>query len=169
MCDLTAPIHTVNRICIISVLRIVLYQRLSTTDLTHDTVVLYLFTALEPLLGIVLASLPIMRPAGSQLAHSSVFSWSKALLRSSKAGSQPKRQKETGSDPDPANPKRQSFHRLHDNPYSSTVVTDIESHAMEDRDVLSKHPSTSQSNHTPTGINVTKAWDVVGSSPSRQS
>lgn len=57
-----------NRICIITIARIVLIRDLVTTDLTYTTVILFFFSILEPLLGIVLACLPLVRPAAQKLA-----------------------------------------------------------------------------------------------------
>ena len=69
-------------ICIIALIRIAYYNLLNSQDLTHDTVLLFICTAIEPLLGIVLASLPFVRPAGLKILESFMMSW---LLSSNRA------------------------------------------------------------------------------------
>ncbi|RDW74451.1 uncharacterized protein DSM5745_07113 [Aspergillus mulundensis] len=49
-------------ICIITIFRINMINDLVSTDLTYTTAPLMIFTILEPLLGIILACLPLLRP-----------------------------------------------------------------------------------------------------------
>ncbi|KAL4903832.1 hypothetical protein BDW74DRAFT_155471 [Aspergillus multicolor] len=49
-------------ICIITIFRINMINDLVSTDLTYTTTPLMIFTILEPLLGIILACLPLLRP-----------------------------------------------------------------------------------------------------------
>jgi hypothetical protein len=55
---------------------------LKSPDFTYDAVNLYLFTALEPLLAISLACLPLLRPFSERIAGSSALSWVKSLRSS---------------------------------------------------------------------------------------
>lgn len=68
-------------ICIISLLRIVWAHRLD-HDVTYNWAVLYLFSLLEPLLGITVACLPLIQPVVNKISLSSVMSWSKCKLKS---------------------------------------------------------------------------------------
>jgi hypothetical protein len=73
-----------NRICGISISRIALYQRvdLKSPDFTYDAGILFLFTALEPLLAISLACMPLLRPFGEKIANSSAVSWVRSVTSS---------------------------------------------------------------------------------------
>ena len=69
-------------ICIVSLLRIIWVHRVKAEDVTYGWAPLYLFTALEPLLGIVLACLPLVQPVTSKIFMSSIVDWSRRKLRS---------------------------------------------------------------------------------------
>lgn len=57
-----------NRICIISILRIVYLTNLDLHNITYDVAPEWLFTLLEPTLGIVSACVPAMQPAITKLS-----------------------------------------------------------------------------------------------------
>ncbi|KAK4222684.1 hypothetical protein QBC38DRAFT_489287 [Podospora fimiseda] len=76
-------------ICAIAVARIALYQlalAYDQTDFTYSGSTLYLFTSIEPLLGIALACLPLLRPIGDRASNSPIVSWVKDLVPSSLRG-----------------------------------------------------------------------------------
>ncbi len=106
------------RICIVSLLRIALWRHIEGTDLTYTVSLLYLFTALEPLLGIVLASLPMMRPAGTQIIKSSILSWANPRHWTSSANLAIKK------------PGARDFKRLHDDSDLARFRADIEGHPL---------------------------------------
>ncbi|KAK1140320.1 hypothetical protein N8T08_010455 [Aspergillus melleus] len=78
-------------ICVITIFRITLINELVATDLTYSTTILFFFTILEPLLGIVLASLPMMRPLLQRVTGKSTVSSGSHGLNSSYAPSGLKR------------------------------------------------------------------------------
>ncbi|MCJ1264136.1 hypothetical protein MMC22_004007 [Lobaria immixta] len=116
-------------ICIISLLRIAYWRKVLGADLTYSATLLYLFTALEPLLGIFLASLPFMRPAGIVIINSSMFSWTKILLRSGRGSGYGK--EPLDSKPVIKNSKVRHFRGIHNDPSLSTAHIDVEDHSME--------------------------------------
>ncbi len=61
-------------------MRIVWIHRVNTLDITYNWAHLFLFTVLEPLLGIILACLPLIQPVTSPLTQS-VMSWSRRKLK----------------------------------------------------------------------------------------
>lgn len=53
----------VDRVCVVSIIHLVLSARLNFDDFTYDTVKIGIPTILEPLLGIMAACLPLFPPA----------------------------------------------------------------------------------------------------------
>ncbi|KAF2441948.1 hypothetical protein P171DRAFT_434542 [Karstenula rhodostoma CBS 690.94] len=65
-------------ICVITIARIILIKDLVPLDTTYTSSHIFFFTILEPLLGIILACLPVLRPAMSQIT--SVFTGTRKSL-----------------------------------------------------------------------------------------
>ncbi|KAF9737638.1 hypothetical protein PMIN06_003911 [Paraphaeosphaeria minitans] len=65
-------------ICAITIARIILIKDLVPMDTTYTSSHIFFFTILEPLLGIILACLPVLRPAMTQIT--SVFTGTKKSL-----------------------------------------------------------------------------------------
>lgn len=76
-------------------MRIVWIHRVNRLGATYGLAVLYIFTALEPLLGIVLACLPLIRPVANKISESPPMSWHK--LKSTWGSSEPIQQGSPGS------------------------------------------------------------------------
>jgi hypothetical protein len=135
---------------VITIARIVLIKDLVETDITYSTSTLFFFTILEPLLGIVLACLPVLRPAMTQIA--SVFTGTrKSLLNDSDYGSASKsRRKPTiGS-----TGKYSDLSGKHDRSDSLTrPINTAESYTMD----AIQQPNKA---HEPAKIHVTNTWDV---------
>ena len=113
-------------------LRIAYYNRLKGTDLTYSVTLLYMFTALEPLLGIVLASLPVMRAAGNQLFNSSAFSWAKSLLGPSSSGSSDRKEASYEAQNVARNNKAKDFLRLNDGLDLPTTDSETDAYILGD-------------------------------------
>ncbi|KAK4156105.1 hypothetical protein C8A00DRAFT_12914 [Chaetomidium leptoderma] len=78
-------------ICSIAIARIALYQLAlgyDQTDFTYTGSTLYLFTSMEPLLACTLACMPMLQPVADMTTNSSVVSWAKSLVRTSRSGTQ---------------------------------------------------------------------------------
>jgi hypothetical protein len=71
-------------ICAISFARLGIYKSLDlqSPEFTYDAATLYLFTILEPTIAIILACIPLLRPAGEKIANSSAVSWMKSVSSS---------------------------------------------------------------------------------------
>ena len=52
-----------HSVCVITLIRLILSVRLQFNDITYNFARISLFTVLEPLLGIIIACLPLFRPA----------------------------------------------------------------------------------------------------------
>lgn len=77
-----------DRICAISVARIALYQAMiqfGQLDFTYSVTVLYLFTAIEPALGITLACMPLMRPLFEHISPAAALTYIKSLIQASRS------------------------------------------------------------------------------------
>jgi hypothetical protein len=57
-------------------------SRTDFTDLTYASIDLFLWSIFEPTLGILNASLPVLRPIGSAVARLSIVGWAKSSFRS---------------------------------------------------------------------------------------
>ena len=62
-------------ICVISLLRVIVISRLNLADFTYATAPIGIWSQLEPALGVVNASLPILRPIFKEISKSRVFRW----------------------------------------------------------------------------------------------
>ena len=109
-------------------LRIALWRSLKGHDLTYTGLPIYVFTLVEPLLAIVLACLPILSPLRTQFVNSSIYSWSKSLLRSTSQTQSSFHQMSK----DESRPSLKSVRDTNRTLYPIQTETDIESHAMED-------------------------------------
>ena len=150
----------------ISLLRIAFWPHLESDDFTYSVSLLYLFSALEPLLGIVLASLPIMRQAGVHIINSPVLSWVKSLMASSGSGSGYRREESLRLNPVSKNTESRNFHRLHDDSNLSVPGTEVEGHRVATSQVHAEHAAPKESedkNLSPDGINVTQAYSIHSS------
>ncbi|KAI1759310.1 hypothetical protein GGR53DRAFT_513984 [Hypoxylon sp. FL1150] len=67
-------------ICILSLLRVVYVDRWDLSDATYSVPSSTILTVLEPTLGIVNASLPVIKPALDRIFHLRVFEWTKEAL-----------------------------------------------------------------------------------------
>ena len=122
-----------HRICAISLVRIALYKRVESLDITYDIAPSYLFTILEPLLGIVLASLPVMRPAGVRIFRSQALSWVRSILKSNRSSSSYlKISLPSGVKLTPPSPDEHAFTCLPDNRRPGKHFSNRESISMAD-------------------------------------
>ncbi|KAF2110246.1 hypothetical protein BDV96DRAFT_650894 [Lophiotrema nucula] len=126
-------------ICAVSIARIALYKLLDITspELTYDAGILYLFTVLEPLLGIILACMPLLRPAGNHIANSlmvsSAISWAKSFASSGRRTMYSTRGDKAQASVDgvPLHPVENSqYGRLKDLSKSPHIVSDLEGAAQ---------------------------------------
>ena len=76
-----------------------------------------------------------MRPAGNVLINSSIFSWTKTLVRSGR-GSGYRNKELSDSRPVVKKSKRRHFRGIHDDPSLSTARTEEEDHSMENLRVV---------------------------------
>ncbi|KAI6080694.1 hypothetical protein F4821DRAFT_275689 [Hypoxylon rubiginosum] len=67
-------------ICILSLLRIIFVNNWDLTDVTYTAPLTTIFTILEPTLGVVNASLPVMKPALDRIFHLEIFNWTKEVF-----------------------------------------------------------------------------------------
>ncbi|KAI9035173.1 cytochrome P450 [Aspergillus affinis] len=107
-------------ICVITIFRITLINELVATDLTYSTTILFFFTILEPLLGIVLASLPMMRPVLQRVTGQSTVSSGSHGLNSSYASSGLKKGR-----------SRRATIRLHSSVDSTAAINESENYDMK--------------------------------------
>lgn len=64
-----------HSICIVTILRLVVIQRLDYEDLSYYTIMDSMLIALEPTLGIINAFSPILQPVISKYSKKSIFRW----------------------------------------------------------------------------------------------
>ena len=148
------------RLCIVSVSRIILVQQVTNADQTYNAALLTCFTLLESQLGIVLACLPIIRPAAVKLRDSTANTLTRRLISTGK-GSTTDNRAASSTIPSSVNSKKRNFHRLHDNMYpftnASTTVNEVQSTALDDLEAIE---GTSKPGYVPQeGIQVTRTWD----------
>lgn len=62
-------------ICVISLLRVIVISRLNLADFTYATAPIGTWSVLEPTLGTVNTSLPILRPIFEDISKSRAFRW----------------------------------------------------------------------------------------------
>jgi hypothetical protein len=62
-------------ICVISLLRVIVISRLDLADFTYATAPIGIWSILEPTLGVINASLPILRPILRDILKSRVVRW----------------------------------------------------------------------------------------------
>lgn len=70
------------RICIITLLRVTYIARMNLLDFSYASVDLAIWSILEPTLGILNASLPVLRPVGSHIFESHALTWARNSFRS---------------------------------------------------------------------------------------
>jgi hypothetical protein len=70
---------------VVSLLRVVYIANMDIADFSYAATDLAIWSFLEPSLGIVNASLPVLRPVGSRILNSSALEWARSSLRSSKS------------------------------------------------------------------------------------
>ncbi len=146
-----------HRICVITGLRIGFLDRVNDPDVTYNWAILFLFCALEALLGITLACLPVLPPVTGKLADSQAFSWSRQLFRSGfSTGSKPSKLSERSSKSGSGLPRKDkmNFRRLAENSFPTSI--DTETHALHDIEAQDLFTGEGPANN----IRVTKAWDV---------
>ena len=149
-----------SRLCIVSVSRIILVRQVTNRDQTYSATLLVCFTLLESQLGIVLACLPIIRPATVKLRDSTANTLTWRLLSTGK-GSTTNSQTSSSANPATAKSKKGAFDRLYDNMYpftlASTTVNEVQSTALDDLETID---GTTKSGNIPQrGIQVTRTWD----------
>jgi len=145
-------------ICAISLMRIVWYSHVDGPDITYNWAPLFLFTCLEPFIGITLACLPFMKPVASKIANSSAVSWTLQRLRfSTRSGS-------ARYNTSPGNSRTKRFNRLPerlqgiDNNSDAKIQTTIEAHTLddlEDQGLDSRHSSVYDNT-----IQISREWGV---------
>jgi hypothetical protein len=72
-------------ICVISALRVVYIANMDLNDFTYAAADLVLWSFLEPSLGIINASLPVLKPVGSLIVHSPALDWARSSSRTSRS------------------------------------------------------------------------------------
>jgi hypothetical protein len=77
-----------QRICILSVVRVVAISKLDLTDVTYTIVLDNIMSALEPTLGVINACLPLLQPIIPKISENKIITWFKSLttMRSSATG-----------------------------------------------------------------------------------
>lgn len=150
-----------ERICIISAFRIKSIADLDFMDFTYSLINDGIWSALEPLLGIVNACLPILQPVIAKVGETSLFSRSRG---SSKAGNSKGSSDQSSTKPlHPDESDTKNFHRLYNHVYP-----------LEDNPVVSNQNESScfGTAQTPNETNslkqitVTTNWNVHTSSVS---
>ena len=148
-------------ICIISLIRIVWVHRVGQADITYNWAVLYLFTTLEPLLGIVVACLPLIQPVVNKVSLSSVMIWSRCKLKSTWGNSKPSQQGSSGSNS--MSSDRKKFSRPVDHMYKADgtdkLNSGVETHSFDDLEAQSDLTPISKPSQ-PHTIQVTSVWNV---------
>lgn len=148
-------------ICIVSAVRIDSIYHLDYMDFSYSVVADGIYSVLEPCLGVINASLPVLQPIASKISRTKIFS----LLRSSANSSNRKDEKPAnglsiGSEPI----RKKRFHRLDE---SSTLNDDV--HTLTDVDgpgnrsavyngMLEMHDGANKQQNGE--IKVTTAWQV---------
>ena len=107
-----------NRICIISILRIIYLTDLDLHNITYSIAPEGLFTLLEPTLGIVCACIPIIQPAITKLSRKITPAFSTAQSGSGKAGCSTAAENGAHGQNSAFSPKR--FRRLSDHAFPLT-------------------------------------------------
>lgn len=161
LCDLGGGFANKKSICCISVTRLCYSDRILTKDQTYTMVFLECLTMVEPLLGIVLACIPIARPAVIKIGQSSAVTLSLRRLRSTLTNSRQRGPDSIHSSSSSAEINKKSFHRLEENVYPlsdmARTVNNVESPAAARKDPYSSYHD---SDMPPIGaISVTKTWD----------
>lgn len=118
-----------NRICVLSAVRIKSIVDLDLLDFSYSVVPDGVYSVLEPCLGVINASLPVLQPVTEKLATSKLFSRLKGSLMSSSRNQQPKKASDW-SVPRSESSEPGAFHRLDDQrstddhvPLTEVVVT----------------------------------------------
>lgn len=118
-----------NRICVLSAVRIKSIVDLDLLDFSYSVVPDGVYSVLEPCLGVINASLPVLQPVTEKLATSRLFSRLKGSLMSSSRNQQPQKASDW-SVPRSENSDPGAFHRLDDQrstddqvPLTEVVVT----------------------------------------------
>ena len=129
-------------------------------DLTYSAALLEYFTVLESQLGIVLACLPIARPAAIKISKSAAMTMSRRLI-SAGSKSTSGAQGTPSSTALSSDAKKKDFHRLHDNVDSFSdareTVNGIESLALQD---LEGQDTPHIDKNTPSNaIKITRTWE----------
>ena len=102
-----------RRICVLSAVRIHAIVTLDYTDFSYSVVPDGVYSVLEPCLGVVNASLPVLQPVVQKLSHSRIFSLRRTTGVSSTSTPRKKRIGNSWSaSGEETKPKR--FHRLED-------------------------------------------------------
>lgn len=135
-------------ICVISVVRIIAIKQVgSKTDVTYESVLDNICTALEPTLGVINACLPILQPVLSKLSGNTKLAWSK--LTSTKGPSREKFAAQGALFEQSKDSRSRKFHQLSGDLYPLTDVMATQNYAsgpgqQEDGDsatgVLEQHP-----------------------------
>ena len=107
----TALTDMSERICIISAFRIKSIADLDFTDFTYSLINDGIWSALEPLLGIVNACLPILQPVIAKVGETSLFSRSRGSSKASNSKGSSDQSSTKPLHPDESDTK--NFHRLY--------------------------------------------------------
>ena len=156
------------RICIITIMRVVVIYNLDLADFTYSAASLSIWSILEPTLGIINACLPLIRPACQEVFKSNVFAWSKASTAQRKTDSGHSHR----SNKPPLQSKAsnaQNFHRLYDHLYPLEEVEtnpNCAANRLQDLDLGSSPPKSARTGSTKStaAIKITNSWDVRFSS-----
>lgn len=150
--------NLVSRICIITLLRIIIINDMDLTNFTYGAAALARWSVLEPTLGIVNACLPLMRPVIQKFHKANILSWIKCTKGARKESSSKRRwfngSKWTSGDTDETD--KQSFRRLADHLYPLEDDPVVRSQTVIGR-VSPAHHSQGHAKHV---IEITTRWDL---------
>ena len=118
-------------ICVLALVRIGTWQVLFSTDITYDTVLPFIITSLEPILGVILASLPFVRTAGAKTLDTTVFSWAKSLIGETELSARSSEGLSRDTRKDHKSGHRRRFARLDDPGYARRHEDDVEAFPLK--------------------------------------
>lgn len=153
-----------QRICIVSLQRILWLQNWDTTDVVYSSTRGVYWTTLEPTLGVVNACLPVMRPALRKIFNKELSIWSKFH------GTQvsPERRWFHGSARSASQkggPEKNHFRRLSDPNYLLTDLEASQKPSATTFDIVSLNTADAPQKRfdealSGDGIKVTRSWNV---------
>ena len=89
---------TVDRICVLSAVRVSAIANLDYEDFSYSVVADGVYSVLEPCLGVINASLPVLQPVADKIGHSRMFSFLRGSSYAKSSGRQLRSQTSDRSD-----------------------------------------------------------------------